>query len=64
MSPLDAAPDEAPPPSIEPGGFRATNPHLRQRTFLPIAGTLALLLVICAAAAYLGAWWEENPGAP
>lgn len=53
MSPLDAASDEAPPPSAEASGFR-TDARLRQRTFLPIAGTLALLLVICGTAAYLG----------
>jgi two-component sensor histidine kinase/CHASE3 domain sensor protein len=63
MSPLDAAPDEASPPDTVPGGFRATDPHLRQRTFLPIAGTLALLLVICAAAAYLGVSSEREGAA-
>jgi len=34
--------------------FRAADPRLRQRTFLPIAVTLMLLLSICSAAAYLG----------
>ncbi|MEJ0048709.1 MAG: CHASE3 domain-containing protein [Rhodospirillales bacterium] len=46
-------PDEGP----VPGNF-SPRPHaetrLRARTFTPIAGSLALLLGICAAAAYLG----------